>query len=192
MIRYFIVIGFFLITTFWIYQKYNFDNSYYDQVISDRDDLNFTQRVMLFFEREYILELEREEEVLNKYKKGEISHEEYNQYLNKKIIETTNQTNNGVEALKQIYDPDNGMFSGIFKMASSPNIQKNKQIQILDKKIDAIIEDLNNQDRDILITRLSAIIWVPVGDETIDKQMSEYYQNKISVLEEKIKKSSNF
>ena len=192
MIRYIIVIGFFSITTFWIYQKYNFDNSYYDQVISDRDDLNFTQRVMLFFEREYILELEREEEVLNKYKKGEISHEEYNQYLNKKIKETTNQTNNGVEVLKQIYDPDNGIFSGIFKMASSPNIQKNKQIQILDKKIDAIIEDLNNQDRDILITRLSAIIWVPVGDETIDKQMSEYYQNKISVLEEKIKKNSNF
>lgn len=192
MIRYFIVIGFFSITTFWIYQKYNFDNSYYDQVISDRDDLNFTQRVMLFFEREYILQLEREEEVLNKYKKGEISHEEYNQYLNKKIKETRNQTNNGVEVLKQIYDPDNGMFSGIFKMASSPNIQKNKQIQILDKKIDAIIEDLNNQDRDILITLLSAIIWVPVGDETIDKQMSEYYQNKISVLEEKIKKSSNF
>tara|TARA_B100001059_G_C17685401_1_gene502058 strand:+ start:221 stop:796 length:576 start_codon:yes stop_codon:yes gene_type:complete len=191
MIRYIIVIGFFSITTFWIYQKYNFDNSYYDQVISDRDDLNFTQRVMLFFEREYILELEREEEVLNKYNKGEISHEEYNQYLNKKIKETTNQTNNGVEVLKQIYDPDNGIFSGIFKMASSPNIQKNKQIQILDKKIDAIIEDLNNQDRDILITRLSAIIWVPVGDETIDKQMSKYYQNKILVLEEKIK-NSNF
>ena len=192
MIRYFIVIGFFSILIFWVYQKYNFDNSYYDQVISARDDLNFTQRVMLFFEREYILELEREEEVLNKYKKGDISHEEYNQYLNKKIKETTNQTNNGVELLKQIYDPENGIFSGIFKMASSPNIQKNKQIKILDKKIDAIIEDLNNQDRDILTTRLSAISWVPVGDETIDKQMSEYYQNKISVLEEKIKKSYNF
>ena len=141
--------------------------------------LGFAERGISALEREHNLELEKEAAVLRSFEKGEMSREEYQEYLDQKSRAEQRETEEALAMLKDMYDPEKGMLSGIAKLANDPSNRKSDQQRKLDKEIKEIIADIGSVSNQAIITRLHLVAWAPVGDPSIDLEMTEYYEKKI-------------
>ena len=141
--------------------------------------LGFAERGISALEREHNLELEKEAAVLRSFEKGEMSREEYQEYLDQKSQAEQRETEEAFAMLKDMYDPEKGMFSGVTKLAKDPSYKKSDQQRKLDKEIKEIIADIGSVSNQAIITRLHLVAWAPVGDPSIDREMTEYYEKKI-------------
>lgn len=168
---------------FVVYIKFESDNMYYDRIYSkDRNNLTIAERGLMAIEREHDLEIRKEEAVLRDYENGKISLEEYENYLQRKLEEENKENEDALEFIGNLYDPEKGMFSGAYKMAMSPKFKKEKQIKELDKTINNLIQDLENENKEIIVIKLKQTTWVPVGDKEIDQEMTKFYEKKIKVI----------
>ena len=149
--------------------------------------LGFAERGISALEREHNLELEKEAAVLKSFEKGEMSREEYQEYLDQKSQAEQRETEEAFAMLKDMYDPEKGMFSGVTKLAKDPSYKKSDQQRKLDKEIKEIIADIGSVSNQAIITRLHLVAWAPVGDPSIDLEMTEYYEKKIERAIESLK-----
>ena len=180
--RSFVIIGICFVLAFWVYKKFESDNFYYDSLVNDKSEFSVLERGLLSLQREYDLSIRKEEVVLRKYEKGEISQEEYDLYLKLKSKKERAETDQALQDISRVLDPKKGVFSGIIKMTSSPKFQKNKQIGELNKKIEMIVADFGIASNAEIVLRLSTLSWIPIGNVEIDLQMAEYFKNKINNL----------
>jgi hypothetical protein len=149
--------------------------------------LGFAERGISTLEREHKLELEKEEAVLRKFARGELSREEYQEYLDQKSQAEQRETEEAFAMLKDMYDPEKGMLSGVMKLANDPSNRKSDQQRKLDKEIKEIIADIGSVSNQAIITRLHLVAWAPVGDPSIDQEMTDYYEKKIERAIESLK-----
>jgi hypothetical protein len=174
------VIAVCVLIAFWVHKKYEADNAYYEKTAPDRSNMTIAERGFLALEREHDLEIKKAETVLRKYQTGELSQEEYEEYLKRRTANEREEYNQGVEDLGNMFDPEKGMFSGVIKMASNPELKKIKQIEKLEIEIRNVISKMGTDDESTTKMKLHAVKWVPIGNEKIDNEMSEYYETKIS------------
>ena len=180
--KYFSIIAVCAVIAFWVFKKYESDNQYYDNVAPDRSNMSIAERALLALEREHDLELRKEETVLRKYKNGELSQDQYNEYLKKKAEQDRSEQQQVVEDLGNMFDPDKGMFSGVIKMGSKPQFKKQKQIDKLERDIQKTLSLLENDQTNVIKIKLRGIKWIPIDNKVIDEKMTKFYKNKISTL----------
>ena len=88
--------------------------------------------------------------------------------------------------LKNMYNPETGLFSEIIKFNKKIDLELNKkkssQVKILDKKIQDIISKVTDMDEMSIKLSLKTIKWNPIGNEKIDKEMKVYYNEVINDL----------
>ena len=73
-----------MVITYWVYEKYQLENKYIEMHSPPDKELSMTDRALIAFQREYELEIEKDEAVLRSYQQGKISFQEYNQYFEEK------------------------------------------------------------------------------------------------------------
>jgi len=171
-----------------VHKKYESDNAYYEKIAPDRSNMTIAERGFLALEREHDLEIKKEESVLRKYQTGELSQEEYEAYLKRRTASEREEHNQAVEDLGNVFDPEKGMFSGAFKMASNPEFKKTKQIEKLETEIRKVISEMGTDSESTTKMKFHGIKWVPIGNTKIDDEMSVYYEKKISKLIKQVRK----
>lgn len=171
---------------YWAYTQYELDNRYYDSLTKNGEEHTIFERVSFALQREYDLEISKDEAILHKLKKGEITISEYQSYYDEKSQRQQKETNQAIEDLSNMYDPEKGLFSGLIKMSNSVKNLKKEQILKLDRKIDEIVDNIDIDKPDLSITKLSTISWRPVGDKQIDSEMTDYYKNKIETVKRQV------
>lgn len=156
---------------------------YYDRIYTEeRNDLTIAERGLMALERERDLEIRKEEAVLRDYETGKISLEEYENYLQRKLEEENKEYEDASELIQNLYDPEKGMFSGVYKILMSPKFKKEEQIKELDKTINYLIQELENENKEIIVIKLKQTTWTPVGDKVIDQEMTKLYEKRIKVI----------
>ena len=180
--KYFSVIAICAVIAFWVYKKYESDNQYYNNVAPDRSNMNIAERALLALEREHELELRKEETVLRKYQNGELSQDQYEDYLKKKAEQNRSEQQQAIEDIGNMFDPDKGMFSGASKMASKPQFKKQTQIDKLEREIQKILSSLEIEQINVIKIKLMGIKWIPIDNKIIDEEMTKFYKDKISTL----------
>jgi|ETNmetMinimDraft_13_1059891.scaffolds.fasta_scaffold150481_1 hypothetical protein len=171
---------------YWVYTQYQLDNRYYDSLTKNGEEHTIFERLAFALQREHSLEISKDEVILNKLEKGEITISEYQSYYDEKSQRQQKETNQAIEDLSNMYDPEKGMFSGLIKMSNSVKNLKKEQILKLDRKIDEIVDNIDIDKPDLSITKLSTISWRPVGDKQIDSEMTDYYKNKIETVKRQV------
>ena len=167
---------------FWVHKKYESDNVYFEKVAPDRSNMSIAERGFLALEREHDLQIKKEESVLRKFQTGELSQEEYEEYLKRRAANERAEHNQAVEDLGNMFDPEKGMFSAAFKMASNPEFKKKKQIEKLENEIKKIISGMSDDSEGATKMKFLGIKWMPVGNTKIDNEMTSYYDEKVSRL----------
>ena len=180
--RYLIILAICGLIGYWSYTQNQLDNRYYDSLSKNGEDHTIFERVSFALQREYDLEISKDEVILNKLENGEITIGEYQSYYDEKTQREQKETNQSIEDLGNLYDPEKGIFSGIIKMANSVNNLKKNQIKELDNKIDKIVDNIDIDGKNLSIIKLSTISWHPVGDKLIDSEMTDFYKNKIETV----------
>ena len=180
--RYLIILAICGLIGYWSYTQNQLDNRYYDSLSKNGEDHTIFERVSFALQREYDLEISKDEVILNKLKNGEITIGEYQSYYDEKTQREQKETNQSIEDLGNLYDPEKGIFSGMIKMANSVNNLKKNQIKELDNKIDKIVDNIDIDGTNLSIIKLSTISWHPVGDKLIDSEMTDFYKNKIETV----------
>ena len=171
---------------YWVYTQYQLDNRYYDSLTKNGEEHTIFERLAFALQREHSLEISKDEVILNKLEKGEITISEYQSYYDEKSQRQQNEENQAIEDLGNLWDPEKGMFSGLIKMSNSVKNLKKEQILKLDRKIDEIVDNIDIDKPDLSITKLSTISWRPVGDKQIDSEMTDYYKNKIETVKRQV------
>ena len=171
---------------YWVYTQYQLDNRYYDSLTKNGEEHTIFERLAFALQREHSLEISKDEVILNKLEKGEITISEYQSYYDEKSQRQQKETNQAIEDLSNMYDPEKGMFSGLIKMSNSVKNLKKEQILKLDRKIDEIVDNIDIDKPDLSIKKLSTILWRPVGDIQIDSEMTDYYKNKIETVKRQV------
>ena len=189
--RWLIAIAICMVTTYWVYEKYQLENKYIEMRSPADKELSMTDRALIAFQREYELEIEKDEAILRSYQQGKISFQQYNQYFKEKAKRNISEEAAALDMLSTMMDPEEGIYSGVIKMAQRPSMQKKDQIKELEEKINTILDKSETNGPDKTIALLIAIAWMPVGDEKIDNEMTEHYQTKINRLVEQFKKTTN-
>ena len=119
-------------------------------------------------------------------KDGELSNQEIREFLETESEISLKEDNQAIDQLKKMYDPENGVYSGIFKLKQKHEDKKYQQVEKLDNVIKNIIEDLDKSEIKKTRLKLMMVKWVPIGDTSIDDEMSVYYDNIIQDLLENI------
>jgi hypothetical protein len=180
--RYLIILAICGLIGYWSYTQNQLDNRYYDSLSKNGEDHTIFERVSFALQREYDLEISKDEVILNKLENGEITIGEYQSYYDEKTQREQKETNQSIEDLGNLYDPEKGIFTGMIKMANSVNNLKKNQIKELDNKIDKIVDNIDIDGKNLSIIKLSTISWHPVGDKLIDSEMTDFYKNKIETV----------
>ena len=180
--RYLIILAICGLIGYWSYTQNQLDNRYYDSLSKNGEDHTIFERVSFALQREYDLEISKDEVILNKLENGEITIGEYQSYYDEKTQREQKETNQSIEDLGNLYDPEKGIFSGMIKMANSVNNLKKNQIKELDNKIDKIVDNIDIDGKNLSIIKLSTISWHSVGDKLTDSEMTDFYKNKIETV----------
>jgi hypothetical protein len=180
--RYLIILAICGLIGYWSYTQNQLDNRYYDSLSKNGEEHTIFERVSFALQREYDLEISKDEVILNKLENGEITIGEYQSYYDEKTQREQKETNQSIEDLGNLYDPEKGIFSGMIKMANSVNNLKKNQIKELDNKIYKIVDNIDIDGTNLSIIKLSTISWHSVGDKLIDSEMTDFYKNKIETV----------
>ena len=96
------------------------------------------------------------------------------------------ETKEAFNLLKNMYNPETGLFSEIIKFNKKKDLELNKkkssQVKILDKKIQDIISKVTEMDEMSIKLSLKTIKWKPIGNDKIDDEMKVYYDEVINDL----------
>ncbi len=162
-------------------KKWNFLDSWGDKIFSIFGNVIENEKK----EKEFILkELSKSEggltvEKINKLKKQQ-----------NEIIQIQNE--DSLKLLKKMYDPEKGLMSGAIKfeqkLKNEKKIDRDNQIQKLDKKIERIISKVGSTHINEIKLKLSVISWYPIGDKTIDDDMKNHYEKIVEKLTKQIEK----
>ena len=109
--RYLIILAICGLIGYWSYTQNQLDNRYYDSLSKNGEEHTIFERVSFALQREYDLEISKDEVILNKLENGEITIGEYQSYYNEKTQREQKETNQSIEDLGNLYDPEKGIFS---------------------------------------------------------------------------------
>ena len=132
---------------------------------------------------------EQRQFMLNELSKsnGELTNEEINKFLKNEAEIAAQEAEQAMNQLKKMYDPEYGIFSGIHKRQAKLEFIKNDQVAKLDNQIQTIVVELENLGPQITRLKLKMVRWVPIGDSTIDKEMTDHYLKLVESLINEIK-----
>ena len=165
-------------------KKWNFLDSWGDKIFSIFGKVIENEKK----ENEFILkELSKSEggltvEKINKLKKQQ-----------NEIIQRQNE--DSLKLFQKMYDPEKGLMSGAIKferkLKKEKKIERDNQIQKLDKKIDNIISKVGSTHINEIKLKISVVRWVPIGDKTIDEDDSDNDDEETVDRVEKIRVQSS-
>lgn len=112
----------------------------------------------------------------------ELTLEQYKQFLE---IQSQKDKEDAKELFGMFYS-ENGIFAQLAKIGEKDEKRKKLQVAEIDKRIQHLISNLNENNIKQVKLELSLISWTPIGNTSIDKQMNQYYNNKITKLLNKI------
>jgi len=115
-------------------------------------------------------------------KDGELDNQEIREFLKTESEISMEQDEQALDQLKKMYDPENGIYSGIYKLQKRYERKKHQQVEKLDAEIRSIIDNLDANKIKKTRLKLMMVNWVPIGDTSIDNEMSNHYDNIIKDL----------
>ena len=119
---------------------------------------------------------------------GELTVEEVKQLQEIESEQSRKEDEQAMKDLSQMYDPETGMFSGMFKTLEKLNKgfeeKKNIQAQKLDKKIENIIEHIDKDEFKSAKLKIITLKWKPIGHKQIDTDMTKYYKETSQELKD--------
>ena len=119
---------------------------------------------------------------------GELTIEEVKKLLEIESEQSRKENEQAMKDLNQMYDPETGMFSGMFKTLDKLNKgfeeKKNLQVNKLDKKIENIIELIDKCELKSVKLKIITLKWMPIGHATIDTDMTKYYKETSQELKD--------
>ena len=122
---------------------------------------------------------------------GELTVEEVKQLQEIESEQSRKEDEQAMKDISQMYDPETGMFSGMFKTLEKLNKgfeeKKNIQVQKLDKKIETIIEHIDKDEFKRAKLRIITLKWKPIGHKQIDTDMTKYYKETSQDLKDLLK-----
>ncbi len=132
---------------------------------------------------------EQRQFMLNELSKsdGELTNKEISQFLKNEAEIAAQEDEQAMNQLKKMYDPEHGIFSGLYKRNAKLEYTKNEQVAKLDNQIQTIVVELENLGPQITRLKLKMVRWVPIGDSTIDKEMTDHYLKLVESLINEIK-----
>ena len=111
---------------------------------------------------------------------GELTVEEVKQLREIESEQSRKEDEQAMKDLSQMYDPETGMFSGMFKTLEKLNKgfeeKKNLQVKKLDKKIENIIDQIDKGEFKSAKLKIITLKWKPIGHKQIDTDMTKYYK----------------
>ena len=119
---------------------------------------------------------------------GELTIEEVRKLLEIESEQSRKEDEQAMKDLSQMYDPETGMFSGMFKTLEKLNKgfeeKKNIQVKKLDKKIENIIEHIDKDEFKSAKLKIITLKWMPIGHAQIDTDMTKYYKETSQELKD--------
>ena len=119
---------------------------------------------------------------------GELTIEEVKKLLEIESEQSRKEDEQAMKDLSQMYDPETGMFSGMFKTLEKLNKgfeeKKNIQVKKLDKKIENIIEHIDKDEFKSAKLKIITLKWMPIGHAQIDTDMTKYYKETSQELKD--------
>ena len=111
---------------------------------------------------------------------GELTIEEVKNLLEIESEQSRRENEQAMKDLNQMYDPETGLFSGMFKTIEKLNKdseeKKNIQVTKLNKKIENIIEHIDKGEFKTAKLKTITLKWMPIGHVKIDTDMTKYYK----------------
>ena len=111
---------------------------------------------------------------------GELTIEEVKQLQEIESEQSRKEDEQAMKDLNQMYDPETGLFSGMFKTIEKLNKgfeeKKNLQVKKLDKKIENIIDQIDKGEFKSAKLKIITLKWKPIGHKQIDTDMTKYYK----------------
>ena len=119
---------------------------------------------------------------------GELTIEEVKQLQEIESEQSRKEDEQAMKDLSQMYDPETGMFSGMFKTLEKLNKgfeeKKNIQVKKLDKKIENIIEHIDKDEFKSAKLKIITLKWMTIGHAQIDTDMTKYYKETSQELKD--------
>ena len=119
---------------------------------------------------------------------GELTVEEVKQLQEIESEQSRKEDEQAMKDLSQMYDPETGMFSGMFKTIEKLNKgfeeKKNIQVKKLDKKIENIIEHIDKDEFKSAKLKIITLKWMTIGHAQIDTDMTKYYKETSQELKD--------
>ena len=119
---------------------------------------------------------------------GELTIEEVRKLLEIESEQSRKEDEQAMKDLNQMYDPETGMFSGMFKTIEKLNKgfeeKKNIQVTKLNKKIENIIEHIDKNEFKSAKLKIITLKWMPIGHNQIDTDMTKYYKETSQELKD--------
>lgn len=172
----------FALGVYWVYEKYNLENNYINARVSDDSGGNILERLSIGVQRQLDLETEKDRIAVDAYSRGEISFEEYQEYVSKKAEDERKEEEKAFAALANMYDPDDGMLRGVGKMKEKSDAKKQQQIDSLEQQILEILNSSKDAPQEIIVRKLKMVEWIPIGHVYTDNEMSRFYEERISKI----------
>ena len=111
---------------------------------------------------------------------GELTVEEVKQLQEIESEQSRKEDEQAMKDLSQMYDPETGMFSGMFKTLKKLNKgfeeKKDLQVKKLDKKIENIVDQIDKGEFKSAKLKIITLKWRPIGHKQIDTDMTKYYK----------------
>ena len=119
---------------------------------------------------------------------GELTIEEVRKLLEIESEQSRKEDEQAMKDLSQMYDPETGMFSGMFKTLEKLNKgfeeKKNIQVTKLNKKIENIIEHIDKDEFKSAKLKIITLKWMTIGHAQIDTDMTKYYKETSQELKD--------
>ena len=111
---------------------------------------------------------------------GELTIEEVKKLLEIESEQSRKEDEQAMKNLNQMYDPETGLFSGMFKTIEKLNKgfeeKKDLQVKKLDKKIENIVDQIDKGEFKSAKLKIITLKWMPIGHDKIDTDMTKYYK----------------
>jgi len=118
---------------------------------------------------------------------GELTNSEIQTFLRNEAEVNAEEERRAIEQLGKMYDPNDGMFSGLYKHKKKLEEERQIQANVLDEKINRLISEIDEVGVKTTILKLRTIHWIPIGHSTIDEEMTTRYASLIETLIEDLK-----
>ena len=119
---------------------------------------------------------------------GELTIEEVKKLLEIESEQSRKEDEQAMKDLSQMYDPETGMFSGMFKTLEKLNKgfeeKKDFQVKKLDKKIENIVDQIDKGEFKSAKLKIITLKWKPIGHKQIDTDMTKYYKETSQELKD--------